>query len=204
VSGVAVVYIPAIIVQPSFRRSVTMAIWKIDKVHSEVTFKVKHLAVSTVRGLLTKFDAMIEGEKEDFSDARITFEADVNSIDTKNEQRDGHLKSPEFFDAVKYPKLMFISTSVKKVSDFEMEVTGNLTLRGVTKEVKLDVIYNGVVIGFGATQVAGFEIAGKINRFDYGLQWNALTEAGGVVVGNEVRIEILAEFNKVQSVAAAA
>ncbi|HWP83170.1 MAG TPA: YceI family protein [Bacteroidota bacterium] len=181
-----------------------MAIWKIDPAHSEVTFKVKHLLVSTVRGSLTKFDAKIEGEKEDFSDARITFEADVNSINTKNEQRDEHLKSPDFFDVAKYPTITFVSKSVKKISDFEMEVSGDLTIRGITKEVKLNVLYNGTVTGFGGTQVAGFEITGKINRFDYGLQWNALTETGGVVVSNEVVIEIQAEFTKVQSVAVAA
>lgn len=178
--------------------------WIIDPIHSEVKFKVKHLVVSTVPGTFDKFTATIEGEKEDFSDARMTFEADVNSINTKNEQRDGHLKSPDFFDAAKYPTLSFVSTSVKKLSDFEMEVTGNLTMRGVTKEVTLNVIYNGTVTGFGGQQVAAFEITGKINRFDFGLQWNALTETGGVVVSNEVKIEIFAEFNSVTEVAKAA
>lgn len=178
--------------------------WIIDPIHSEVKFKVKHLVVSTVTGTFDKFTATIESEKEDFSDARITFEADVNSINTKNEQRDAHLKSPDFFDAAKYPTLSFVSTSVKKLSDFEMEVTGNLTIRGITKEVTLNVIYNGTVTGFGGQQVAAFEVTGKINRFDFGLQWNALTEAGGVVVSNEVKIEIFAEFNAVTDVAKAA
>ena len=181
-----------------------MATWKIDPAHSEINFKVKHLVVSTVTGHFSKFDASIETSKEDFSDAKINFEADINSIDTKNEQRDGHLKSADFFDAEKYPKMTFVSKSIKKVSDHEMKVTGNLTLRGVTKEITLDVIYNGTVAGFGGTQVAGFEVRGKLNRFDFGLQWNALTEAGGVVVSNEVKIEILAEFNKVQEAVKAA
>ena len=175
-----------------------MALWNIDPTHSEVIFKVKHLVVSTVTGHFNLFNATIESEKEDFSDARIAFEADVNSISTKNDQRDGHLKSPDFFDTANYPKMSFISNSVKKTSDFELQVTGNLILRGVTKEITLDVIYNGTVAGFGGIQVAGFEITGKLNRFDFGLQWSALTETGGVVVSNEVKIEILAEFNKAQ------
>ncbi len=181
-----------------------MAQWKIDSAHSEINFKVKHLVVSTVSGTFTKFDATIETNKEDFSDAKFAFEADVNSISTKNEQRDGHLKSPDFFDAASHPTMSFVSKSVKRLSDYEMQVIGDLTIRGTKKEVALDVIYNGTVAGFGGASVAGFEVKGKVNRFDFGLQWNALTEAGGVVVSNEVKIEILAEFNKVQSAAKAA
>lgn len=181
-----------------------MTTWKIDPAHSEVSFKVKHLVISTVVGNFKSFDAAVETNNEDFSDAVIKFEADINSISTKNEQRDAHLKSADFFDAVNHPKMTFVSTSVKKISDFELEVIGNLTIRGITREVKLDVIYNGTVSGFGDSHVAGFEVRGKINRFDFGLQWNALTEAGGVVVSNEVKIEILAEFNKVQTKAQAA
>lgn len=181
-----------------------MAQWKIDQAHSEINFKVKHLVVSTVSGTFGKFDATIEANKEDFSDAKFGFEADVASVNTKNEQRDGHLKSPDFFDTAKYPTMTFVSKSVKKVSDYELQVTGDLTIRGTKKEVTLDVLYNGTVAGFGGAKVAGFEVQGKINRFDFGLQWNALTEAGGVVVSNEVKIEILAEFNKVQSASKAA
>ena len=181
-----------------------MAIWKIDSAHSEINFKVKHLVVSTVTGHFSKFDASIDTNNNDFSDAKISFEADIDSINTKNDQRDGHLKSADFFDAANHPKMKFTSTSVKKISDHEMKVDGNLTIRGITKTITLDVIYNGVVSGFGGIEVAGFEVRGKLNRFDYGLQWNALTEAGGVVVSNEVKIEILAEFNKVQEAVKAA
>lgn len=186
------------------RKEYTMALWKIDPAHSEINFKVKHLVVSTVAGRFDNYTATIEANNPDFSDAKILFEADVNSINTKNEQRDGHLKSPDFFDAATYPKITFVSTSVKKLSDYELEVTGNLTIRGITKPVTLNVIYNGTVAGFGGQQVAGFEISGKLNRFDFGLQWNALTEAGGVVVSNEVNIEILAEFVKAQEASKAA
>ena len=181
-----------------------MALWNIDPAHSEVNFKVKHLVVSTVSGHLGRFNATIESEKEDFNDAMISFEADINSISTKNEQRDAHLKSADFFDSVHYPKMSFESTSVKRTSDYEMQVTGNLTMRGITKEITLDVIYNGTVAGFGENQVAGFEIRTRLNRFDFGLQWSALTETGGVVVSNEVKIEILAEFTKAQAASKAA
>ncbi|HCV43155.1 MAG TPA: hypothetical protein DGH68_06700 [Bacteroidetes bacterium] len=175
-----------------------MALWQIDPTHSEIGFKVKHLVVSTVTGHFDKFEATIQSEKEDFSDAKISFEADVTSINTKSEQRDEHLKSPDFFDSAKYPKMSFVSTSVKPLSDYELQVVGDLTMRGVTKEITLDVVYNGTVSGFGGNRVAGFEIRTKLNRFDFGLQWSALTETGGVVVSNEVKIEILAEFNQVQ------
>ena len=181
-----------------------MTTWKIDPAHSEVNFKVKHLVVSTVRGHFDNFNATIETSKEDFSDAIINFEADVKSINTNNEQRDTHLKSADFFDAKNHPKMTFESTSIKVLSDHEMHVKGKLTLRGVTKEVTLEVIYNGTVSGFGDSTVAGFEVHGKVNRFDFGLQWNALTEAGGVVVSNEVKIEIQAEFNQVNEAVKAA
>lgn len=181
-----------------------MALWKIDGVHSEITFKVRHMVVSTVTGRFDAFDASIESHQKDFSDAKVSFEADVATINTKNEQRDGHLKSADFFDAGRFPKLAFVSSSVKRLSDHELQVAGDLTIRGVTKAVTLDVIYNGTVDGFGGARIAGFEIRTKLNRFDFGLQWNALTEAGGVVVSNEVRIEIMAEFNRVQEAAKAA
>ena len=110
-----------------------MTQWKIDPAHSEINFKVKHLVVSTVRGNFNNFDATIESEKEDFSDAKINFEADVRSINTNNDQRNTHLKSPDFFDAEKYPKMTFVSKSVKKTSDYEYKVKGDLTIRGVTE-----------------------------------------------------------------------
>ena len=172
-----------------------MTQWNIDAAHSEIVFKVKHLVVSTVSGQFDRFNARIESASTDFSDMKITFEAEVDSLNTKNAQRDAHLKSPDFFDAASHPKLAFSSTSVKKLSDHEFEVAGDLTIRGITKPVTLEVAYNGTVPGFGGGTVAGFEVRGKVNRFDYGLQWNAVTEAGGVVVGAEVRFEIHAEFN---------
>jgi polyisoprenoid-binding protein YceI len=174
-----------------------MTQWKIDPTHSEVTFRVKHLVVSTVSGHFDRFDARIEAASPDFSDMKVSFEAEAGSINTKNDQRDAHLKSPDFFDAANHPKLSFTSTAAKRLSDHEFEVAGNLTMRGVTRPVTLEVVYNGTVTGFGGTTVAGFEIRGKLNRFDFGLQWSAVTEAGGVVVGSDVRFEIQAEFNQV-------
>jgi polyisoprenoid-binding protein YceI len=174
-----------------------MATWKLDPNHTEVTFKVKHLVVSTVSGTFDVVSGTAESNKDDFSDAKITFEADVNSVNTKNEHRNGHLKSADFFDAANHPKLTFISTSFKKKSGDQYELVGNLTIREMTKEVKLAVTYNGTVKGFGGSfEVAGFEITGKINRQDYGLKWSALTETGGVVVGDDVKLEIHTEFIK--------
>lgn len=174
-----------------------MATWKMDSAHSEVKFKVRHLVISTVTGNFNQFSGTAESNNGDFTDAKITFEADVNSIDTKSEQRDGHLKSADFFDAANHPKLSFVSKSLTKKSEDEYELTGDLTIRGATKEVKLAVAYNGTVKGFGGSfDVAAFEINGKINRQDFGLKWSALTETGGVVVSDDVKLEILAEFVK--------
>lgn len=173
-----------------------MATWKIDTAHSEVKFKVKHLVVSSVTGHFKNYAGTIEAAQADFSDAKVTFEADVTSIDTKNEQRDGHLQSPDFFDAANHPKIKFVSTGISKKGDSEYVLTGDLTIRGTTKSVNLSVAYNGTVKGFGGVEVAGFEISGKINRQDFGLTWSALTEAGGVVVSDEVKLEINAELNR--------
>lgn len=181
-----------------------MTTWKIDAAHSEVAFKVKHLVISTVTGHFGSFDATLQTSKEDFSDATVRFEAAIDSINTKNEQRDGHLKSADFFDAANHPKMTFVSTSVQKVSEGNLKVNGDLTIRGIVHPVTLNVAYNGTVSGFGGARVAGFEITTSINRFDFDLKWNAITEAGGVVVSDTVKIEILAEFNSVQEVAKAA
>ncbi len=181
-----------------------MKTWKIDPAHSEVKFKVKHLIVSTVTGKFNKFEAKIESPEDDFENAKVTFSADVASIDTGNEQRDGHLKSADFFDTEKYPEITFISKSFKKVSEGNYKLTGDFTMKGVTKEISLDVEYNGRSRGFDNLEVAGFEITGKVNRFDFGLEWNAMTEAGGIVVGPDVKLEIFAEMKEAVEVSQAA
>lgn len=173
-----------------------MATYNIDPAHSEVTFKVKHLMISNVTGSFTKFNATILSDKEDFSDAKISFEADIDSINTQNEQRDGHLKSPDFFDATNHPKLTFVSTSFTKVGD-DYKLEGTLTLRGTSKAITLTASYDGKMVDPYGNEKHGFEINGKLNRKDFGLTWSAVTEAGGVVVSDEVRLIINAQFLKV-------
>lgn len=181
-----------------------MRTWKIDTSHSEVKFKVKHLLVSTVTGHFNSFDGEIQTSTDDFSDAKVKFEADVDTISTKNEQRDGHLKSADFFDAANFPKLTFESKSFKKTGEGRYDMTGDMTIRGNTKEVTLEVEYNGKAKGFDGLDVAGFEITGKLNRFDFGLHWNTMTEAGGIVVSPDVKLEIFAEMKEAVEVSAAA
>lgn len=162
--------------------------WVIDPTHSEVQFKVKHLVISTVTGSFKSFEGSVQTEGDSFDGASIQFTADVNSIDTNMEQRDGHLKSADFFDAENFPKLTFVSTSFVQKGDDEFALTGDLTLRGVTKSISLAVSYGGQMVDFYGNTKAGFELNGKINRKDFGLNWGAVTEAGGVVVSDEVKL----------------
>lgn len=152
--------------------------------------------ITNVTGKFTEFDATLETDKEDLSDAKISFEANVNSITTHNEQRDGHLKNEDFFNAEKFPKLTFVSTGITKKSDDEYVLTGNLTIRDVTKPVELAVEYGGKIVDpYGQTKL-GFEIVGKINRKDFGLTWSATTETGGLVVADEVKLQVTVEMVK--------
>ena len=173
-----------------------MATYKIDASHSEIGFKVKHLVISTVSGNFSKFDATMEAEKSDFTDASISFEADVDSISTKSEQRDGHLKSDDFFNAEKHPKITFKSTSIEKKDDNEYILHGDLTIRDVTKNIALKVEHGGSVLDPWGQTREGFELTGKISRKEFGLKWHALTESGGAVVGDEVRLLINVEMVK--------
>jgi polyisoprenoid-binding protein YceI len=172
-----------------------MAKWIIDQAHSEIKFKVKHLVISTVTGQFGAFEGSVESDRPDFSDARIRFEADVNSITTRNDQRDGHLKSPDFFDVANHPKMSFVSSSFVKKGDDRYELTGDLTMRGNTRQVRLETVYNGTVKGFDGN-IAAFEISGKLSRKEFGLLWNALTETGGVAVGDEVKLDITVELKE--------
>jgi polyisoprenoid-binding protein YceI len=173
-----------------------MATWTIDTAHSEIGFKVRHLVVSTVSGKFTAFDGKLEGDPEYLTKGKISFTADIDSIHTGNEQRDGHLKSPDFFDAANFPKLSFTSTSIEKTGDADYKVNGNLTLKGVTKPVTLAVEFGGIEKSLYGQTVAGFEVTTKINRLDYGLAWSAVTEAGGLVVANDVKLIANVEFIK--------
>ncbi len=173
-----------------------MSTYKIDAAHSEITFKVKHLMITNVTGSFTKFDATMESNAADFSDAKISFEADVDSITTNSEQRDGHLKSDDFFAAAKFPKLSFVSKSFTKKSSDDYTLTGDLTIRGNTKTVELAVEYGGTATDPYGQVKSGFEINGKINRKDFGLTWGAVTEAGGVVVSDEVKLHLNVQMIK--------
>jgi len=165
-----------------------MATYKIDAAHSEIGFKIRHLVISTVSGHLTKFDATMESQKPDFTDASITFEADVDSVTTNNEQRDAHLKSDDFFHAEQHPKVIFKSTSIEKKGDNEYVLHGDLTIRDITKNIALNVEHGGSAVDPWGQNKEGFELTGKISRKDFNLKWNVLTEAGGAVVGDEVRL----------------
>jgi polyisoprenoid-binding protein YceI len=159
--------------------------WKVDPAHSEIQFKVKHLMITTVTGYFRKFDLEVETDGEDFNTAsKIEFTADINSIDTNNEQRDTHLKSSDFFDG---GHVKFIGKRYNgKGTDATLE--GDLTIRGTTRPIKVSVEFGGIVTDpYGQTK-AGFTVSGKINRKDFGLTWNAVTEAGQIVVSDEVKI----------------
>jgi polyisoprenoid-binding protein YceI len=177
--------------------------WILEPTHSEVQFKVKHLMISTVTGHFQKINATVETEGNDFTTAKAHFTADVDSISTNNEQRDGHLKSGDFFDAASHPQIVFDSTHLEKVSETNYKLSGNLTMRGVTKPVSLDVEYGGTITDPWGNTRAGFSLEGKINRKDFGVQWNMATEAGGLVVGEEVKLHINVEFVKAQVAATA-
>ena len=163
--------------------------WVIDPTHSAIQFKIKHLMITNVTGSFNLFQATVETEGEDFSKAKISFTADIDSVSTSNEQRDSHLKGADFFDAATFPKLSFIATKCENVdNDGSYELLGDLTIKDVTKPIKLSVEFGGVVKDPYGNTKAGFSINGKINRKDFGLTWSAVTEAGGIVVSDDVRI----------------
>lgn len=165
--------------------------WKIDPTHSEIEFKVKHMMISTVTGSFGEFDATVEADKENFEDAKFSFNTKIDSINTKNGDRDTHLKSEDFFHAEKHPTLSFESKS------FDGEkMIGDLTIKNITKEVVLNVDFNGIAVDpYGQTK-AGFEAEGTISRKDFDLSWNAVTEAGSIVVSDKVKLIANLQFTK--------
>lgn len=162
--------------------------WKIDPAHSEIQFKVKHLMITTVTGYFKKFDLDVETASEDFNTATgIKFNAAIDSIDTNNAQRDAHLKSADFFDGEQHSQLRFIGTKYESNGE-EGKLHGELTIRGISKPVTVNVAFGGTVVDpYGQTK-AGFTVTGKISRKEFGLTWNAVTEAGSVVVSDEIKI----------------
>lgn len=169
--------------------------WVLDPTHSEVEFKVRHLMITNVTGSFETFSSSAETEGDDFTTAKIVFTGDVNSITTKNEQRDGHLKSADFFESEKYPEFTFKSTSLTKKGD-GYQLNGELELRGVTKPITLSVEEGGIVTDPYGQVKAGFSVTGKISRKEFGLNWNGVTEAGGVVVSDDVRIQAEVQYVK--------
>lgn len=165
--------------------------WLIDPTHSEVSFKVKHMMISTVTGHFEKFDATIDSDDDTFKNASFTVDVEIDSINTKNKDRDEHLKSEDFFNTVSFPKMTFVSKSFDG-----NKLVGDLTLREITKEVELDVDFNGIAVDpYGQTK-AGFEMKGAINRKEFDLTWSTVTEAGKIVVSDQVKLVIDAQFIK--------
>ncbi|RAK68402.1 YceI family protein [Hymenobacter edaphi] len=177
--------------------------WVLDPTHSEVQFKIKHLVISTVTGSFKKFEGTVETDGDSFDNAQVHFAADIDSIDTNQEQRDQHLKSADFFHAEQHPKLVFESTSLRKVGEGEYKLEGNMTIREVTRPVTLDVEYGGTATDFYGNEKAGFEVSGKISRKDFGLTWNGITEAGAIVVSDDVKLLASVQFAKVKEEVAA-
>ncbi|AUD02772.1 YceI family protein [Spirosoma pollinicola] len=174
----------------------TVTKWAIDPTHSEIQFKVKHLVISTVTGSFSQYEGEVESVGNDFADAKVSFSADISSISTGQEQRDGHLKSADFFDAEQFPKLSFVSTSMTKTGDDVYSLVGDLTMHGVTKSVTLKVEHGGQMVDFYGQTKAGFEAAGTIKRKEFGLTWDGVTEAGGVVVSDDVKLVLNIQLTK--------
>ncbi|MGZ3883345.1 MAG: YceI family protein [Bacteroidia bacterium] len=171
--------------------------WGLDPMHSETTFKVKHMMIANVTGSFNKFNVDATAEGDDFTKGKINFTADVASIDTNNEQRDGHLQGAEFFDAAQFPQVKFESTSMNKKNDAEFELHGNLTVKGVTKPVALHVDFGGIGKDPYGNTKAGFTIEGKINRKDFGLSWNTTLETGGLLIGEDIKLHSEIQLKKI-------
>ena len=164
--------------------------WAIDPTHSEVQFKVKHLVISSVTGKFSDFSGSLIQEEENFQDAEVEFSAKIDSIETGVPDRDAHLKSDDFFNAAQYPELKFIGKSFTKIDKHHYKLAGNLTIRNITKTIELDVLFGGTVADPYGQIKAGFEISGSISRKEFDLKWNAITEAGSIVVSDFVKLEL--------------
>lgn len=170
--------------------------WKLDPAHSEVTFKVKHLMITNVKGEFRTFEASIISEGNDFADAEVKVEIEADSIFTNNESRDGHLKSADFFDVENHKKIVFKSTEVKQINSELYQLTGDLTIKGISIKVNLGVEFGGIIIDPYGNEKAGFSISGKINRKEWGLTWNSPLEGGGVMLSDEIKINAEVQFIK--------
>lgn len=171
--------------------------WVLDPAHSEVEFKIKHLMISTVTGTFSSFSADVQTEGEDFTTAKATFTVDAASINTKNEQRDGHIKSNDFFDVAAFPHIKFVVTKIEDVDhDGSYDIHGDMTMRGITKNIKLQAEFGGVIKDPWGNTRAGLTVSGKIVRKDFGLTWNNTTDSGGLVLGEDVKVHVALELVK--------
>ena len=168
--------------------------WVLDPVHSEIVFKVKHMMISNVKGEFKEFNVEVNGEDIETASVKATINA--ASINTNNADRDNHLRGEDFFDAAKFPEIIFVSKSFDKEDDDEFSLIGDLTIKGISKEVKLDVEFGGIGKDPWGNEKAGYTVSGKINRKDWGLNWNAALETGGVLVSDEVKFTAELQFAK--------
>lgn len=168
--------------------TVTKTKWVLDPAHSELTFRVRHLMITNVKGEFRNFDVSVESDGSDFSNAKVSVSIDADSISTNNADRDVHLKSADFFDAENHKKITFESSELNKLDDDNYQLKGMLSIKGTNKELVLDVDFGGFIKDPYGNEKAGFSISGKFNRKDWGLNWNAALEAGGVMVSDEVRL----------------
>lgn len=170
--------------------------WVIDTIHSDVLFKIKHLVISNVTGSFKKFEGKIVTQEENFNNAKVYFTIDVKSIDTNQAQRDGHLQSSDFFASDLYPEITFESTSFVNVVGSDYRMDGNLTLRGVTKPIELNVEYGGSEDSGHGILKHGFEITGIVNRKEFGMTWNKLTDTGGLGLGEDIKLVANIQISK--------
>ncbi len=172
-----------------------MSKYNLDAAHSSIDFSVKHMMVSKVKGSFTSFTAELDGAADDLKGAAISFNIDVNSITTNNEDRDNHLRSEDFFDTANFPSIHFVATSIESTDVGEYAVTGDLTIKDVTKPVTFEVEYGGKGKNPWGQEVVAFSAKAKINRKDFGLVWNQALETGGVLVGEDIKINVELELN---------
>jgi len=170
--------------------------WVIDPAHSEIAFKVKHLMIVNVKGVFTEYNASIYTTGEDFMTAEVDFWLNPDSLKTNDEKRDQHLRSSDFFDVAHHKEITFRSDTIEKDKDDKYEVWGNLTIKGITKKIKLEVEFGGIQKDPWGNEIAGLTINGKVNRKDWELNWNTVLESGGVLVGDMVTIACEVELKK--------
>lgn len=178
----------------AFTYGMAQETWLLDKSHTNIEFNVTHLVISEVNGNFREFNATVVNSTDDFEGAEVKFTANVASIDTDNEMRDNHLKSDDFFNAETYPEIKFSGILVKDQGGYQLK--GQMTIRDIVKPIQFDVKYNGTITDPWGNEKAGFKIQGTINRFDYGLMWNTMMEAGGAVVGEDIDIVCNVELQK--------